>query len=469
MKPIIRGRAVSFLHENKISKKSENEVNNKIRKQANCNVGKKLGITSNTKISDIPLTGYDYYKSFFMNPHEGDFIYPLKEYVRATTSGTMSKPKTFLLPQKGILENIKKIGLSTLFICTYDGDRYHMDLGDTLYVNIPGGTFFAAHLHSIFKKNQSSLLKLVPPSVENLSYKDKVDYFIKNHASVDVAYMLVTTLLDMIVDNVDEEIRLKGFYTQDMSAGPLKEEIKKKIGVYPSTIFASTETMIIGAPSMQYPGSFFFDWRVNFPEFIPENEAVNVNFDVMHEHPETVPMMEVEPGKRYQLVVTPLHTDLTRYVMPDILECVAMGDDVLGLGAPLFKYYARSDKIIVLHNFTRINEEELLTVLTNAEIPFVDFTSRRELDHSREYLALYIELSKDMPIEEVHKKITEGLKEFDWDWRDLTDFMEYDPLRLNLLPKGSFSRFLEQKSGMARVTRMEMREERFKQLLGKTD
>ncbi len=53
--------------------------------------------------------------------------------------------------------------------------------------------------------------------------------------------------------------------------------------------------------------------------------------------------------------------------MPDIVECVDKGDDVLGCLSPVFRYYARCDNLLVLHNFTRIAEEEMIQVLANTE------------------------------------------------------------------------------------------------------
>ena len=58
--------------------------------------------------------------------------------------------------------------------------------------------------------------------------------------------------------------------------------------------------------------------------------------------------MDVEIGKRYQVIATLHKTDITRYVMPDILECVALNDDILNTDLPVFRYYARGDNIIKL-------------------------------------------------------------------------------------------------------------------------
>lgn len=465
MKPLIQRRALSLLHEKNIEEKLENNVSEKIKKLSECNIGKKLGVKRNTPIKEIPLTGYEYYKPFFINPSEGDFIHPLGDYVRTMTSGTMGKPKTYLSPRSGFNNNLRTTGLTLFFISTINHGRPELKFGDTIYANVPGGAFVASFISDAFLEQQSSLFNLVPPGMHEKTYKEKVDYFIKNYDSIDLAYMTVTTFLEQICPHIKEEFYLKGLITQDIAAGPLREEIRENCGTYPRTVFGSTETLISGLPSIEYPGAFFLDWRWIYPEFIPIDKTVDANIDTLEEPPATLPMMEVKPGEKYQFIATPYQIDLTRYVMPDIFECVSMSDNELGVEAPIFKFYSRSDNTITLHNFTRINEEELLTVMRSADIPFVDFVAIEELVGSKQYLSLYIELREEMPTKDVQARIHSELTSFDKDWRDLSSFLEYTPIKVKTLSQGTFNKYLEGKEGMARIARVGMREERLRELL----
>ncbi|MFP3951089.1 MAG: GH3 auxin-responsive promoter family protein [Candidatus Bathyarchaeia archaeon] len=465
VKPLVDWYATGFLRERGVLERQRTLLDEKLERLCRCNIGGRLGVEPSSSFQDLPLTGYDFYLPFFDDPHDGDFIYPLDDYVRAGTSGTMGKPKTYLLPWTGFRENVRKSVLSFLYLVTHDGEGSKLEVGDTLYANIPGGNFLAAFTADAFKSNQSRFFRLVPENRDHMSFQEKVDYFIDNHQEIDIAYMTVTTFLDEICPYVDDEVYLKGFFTQDITAGPLKDEIKRRSGNYPKTIYAATETFIAGLPSIEYPGAFLFDWRTLYPEFIKESESVNSKITVIDEAPDLVPMTDVEVGGRYQLIVTPYYNDLTRYVMPDIVECISGGDDVLNTDIPVFKYYARSDKVLSLQNFTRINEEELITVLKNSGVPFVDFTARSEIDGTREYLSIYIELAHEMPEDEVYQRVNRGLLDIDRDWRDLSSFMNYTPLKVSILPRGTFKRFLHNKPGMARVTRIGMREERFNKLM----
>jgi hypothetical protein len=464
LKPYLKSNSLGFLDERDYPAKMEELVAEKLKRSSGTSIVKKLAEGTSLKIDKLPLTGYNFYAPYFKDPHEGDFMYSLEEYIKVFTSGTMSKPKGYLMPKAGITHNMRNTGLTHMFLATHDGEKMTFDVGDVTYANTPGGAFISGFMHDTSKSVASGWVKKVPP--DDMSFDEKVDYFVTHYKEIDMAYMNVPLLLEEIYPRIGEPFHLKGFYTQDQSAGVLKDRIKKVTGGYPKTIYGSTETMFIGLPSIEHPGAFFLDWRVVYPEFIPETEAIEGDVVALNEHPETVPMSAVEVGKRYQLVATPIMNDLTRYVMPDLLECVDTGDDILGSSIPAFKYFARCDRLVMLHNFTRISEEELVEVMTRAGVPFVDFTARREADGSHDYMALYVETSKQVDAEEVKKRIQEELLAFDKDWRDLTNYLKYEPLKLIILPKGTFKKYLSRRAGLPKVDRVEMRDELLKTFLG---
>jgi len=463
IKPVVKRMAVGFLKDKNISQKLDSKVKKKVQRLAQTNIGADLCVKRTTLIQDIPFTGYDFYLQRFMNPKEGDFIYPLSDYARSYTSGTMSRPKMYLLPKTGINENIKRTALSLFYISTFDGQNYNFSFGDVIYANIPGGGFTSGFVRDDIKKKQSSFVRVVPENSDSMTYKQKVDYFVNNHRDINIAYMSITTLLDEVVPNVEENVQLKSFITNEISARPLKERIREACGTYPMAVYGSTETVFPALPSVEYPGAFFFDWRVVYPEFLPEDKAVTPDINTIEDPPETVKLMDVQLGEKYQLIATPFYNDMTRFVTSDMFECIALSDDMLKINVPIFVYYARCDQLIVLHNYTRINEEELMTILEEKKIPFVDFIVRKELHGSKEYLVMYIELAEDVPRDEIVKKMHEGLYGFDKDWRDLSDFMNFIPLKVKLLQKGTFKKYLHNKEGMPRIARIGMHDEQIQQ------
>ncbi len=465
LKPFIQRRAFSFLHEKNLENKLDSLLNMKMSMLSKCTIGQKMGVTSTSKLEDLPFTAYNYYLPFFKEPHEGDFIYPVRDYVKALTSGTMGKPKTYLLPKTGLMHNVQTTAASIFFFATHNGEKPTFEVGDVVYTNMPAGNYLSGHIEKNIKKDSNDFVTLVPPNPDGMTFDEKVRYFVDHYKEIDIAYMTITTLLDEIYPAVGEEFKLKGLFTQDTAAGPMRKKIKKVIGCYPSTIYGSTETMFCGLPSIEHNGGFFLDWRILYPEFVAEEDTVDTDIVTLDEHPETIKFMDVEKGKRYQLIATPYRNDMTRYAMPDIFEVISLGDNILNTDQPVFKYYSRSDKLMVLHNFTRINEEELLQILSETEIPFVDFTARKEREDTREYMHLYIELADQMSEEEVYKRINDHLCEFDKDWNDLVTLLKYEPLKLTLLPRDSFKRYLRSREGMPRIERIGMRDERFDELM----
>jgi len=465
LKPFLQYYALSWLKKQDYQKRADEKANKHLKRLRNKGIGRALGIEASTKIQELPLTSYEFYKPFFENPNPGDFMYPLEEYVRVYTSGTMGKPKTFLLPKKGLWRNIQATGMTMLFLSTHNGERIEYEVGDVIYQNTPGGQFLASFYYDLYEKKDPGWNVQVPDS--NLSFQEKVDYFVEHYEEIDTAYMMVTTFLDQIYPRINKPIYLKGFMTQDRSAYVLKDKIKELTGNYPKTLYGSTETMFISLPSIEYPGCFFFDWRVVYPEFIPEKDAIGEPPAKSEPTRSILKYDQVEVGKVYQLVATPFENDLVRYVMPDLMECIALGDNILGSPMPVFKYYARADNLLVLHNFTRINEDELLEVLRRADIPFVDFTAVRELHGSREYMNLYIELREEMDLEEVLERVNQELIEYDKDWRDLNQMVGYKPIKVTLLERGSFKRYLQKRGGLPKVNRINMRKEHLELLTSK--
>lgn len=462
--PLAKAYFMNFLKEKNVERRQREYLEKKVGRFSNCGIGRALGVGTRS-FEKTPITTYGFYQKYYENPQDGDFLYPLSEYLITTTSGTMSQPKKYLIPKPAIKENMLITAFPIVILASHDGDRYTFEFGDNVYTNIPGGNHISTHNVKIGTKASSMFVGQCPDS--NLGFHDKVNYFVDHHKEINYAYMTVPTLLDTIYPQIGEPFELKGFMTQDSSAEVLKERIKEASGTYPSVTFGSTESLAATLPSVEYPGSYFFDYRVTYPEFIPEKDKISMDAGLVSEPPEALTLSQVEKGERYQLVITTYKTDIHRYAMPDIMECIADGDSVVGIDWPVFRYYSRTDRLVVLHNFTRIAEREMVHVLNEIALPFVDFVARREADDTKDYMTLYLELSEPIPEQEVYDRIQQGLLDFDKDWRDLNDFLDYKPLRVRLLPKGSFKRYLENRGGLPKVDRMNMKKEALDLLLGK--
>ncbi|MFQ5710527.1 MAG: GH3 auxin-responsive promoter family protein [Candidatus Geothermarchaeales archaeon] len=455
---------LDFLYEAKHEEIHEELLRVKIREISKTSMGRELGVRESSKIEEIPLTSYAFYQKYYENPGQDAFMYPLDQYVKVITSGTMGKPKGFLIPIPNILDSCSCL-LSLLTVLTYDGANFTLEKGDLAYAIPAPKPFFTGWLwETYYKNNFNQFVKIIPEDTD-LSFHEKVAYFIKNHEKIDIAMMPTSVLLYQVFPQIKKPIKLKGFSSMDVSAGIFKEEIREITGKYPSVVYLSTETGVSTIPSIQHLTGFFFDWRHIYCEFLPEERAIEGDVSQV-ELGGIVPLDEVKPGKKYQPVVTPFKSELTRYVMPDLLECVSMGDGVLNVDLPIFRFFARIGKVLSMHNFTRINEAELITAFEDAGIPYFDFTARVETEDAREHLSIYLEPKEQVEALIIENMLHQQLYEIDKDYRDLTDFHRYTPLKLKLLPIGTFRQFLRVKPGMPKIDRVNMKGEDFKKLLG---
>jgi len=439
----------------KIHEKQSVMLERKFGRMEATEIGKKLGVCKGVKLQNLPIIDYGFYETFFSNPTPSAFMYPLKDYVRTKTSGTAGKEKWFLIPREEIKKSFFETALGVLFSVFHDGEKSTLEYGDTLYVNTAPRPFAGGFLVS--EAQGTSVINVVPNV--NLPYHDKVRYFILNHKKVDGALMLASTLISKIIPEIEEPIKLKGILLFDsITADVYKREIEEFTGVSPKTCYYSTETFVCSIPSVQYPLGFMLDWRRGLFEFLRVKEK--------EIEMEPIEIDQVEVGETYQLVFTSFISELTRYNKKDSLKCIAIGDDILGVDCPIFKFQSRLEKTISLQDFTRISENELIETFENAKIPFSDFTARVVMEKGLEYLLIYLEHVGKLTAEDIQRAVHDQLYETDRDYKDLVDFFGYIPVKIRLLPKGTFAKYLEEKiATVPKVDRVNMEERELHKIL----
>jgi len=440
--------------------RQEGMLKEKFKRIERTEIGRKLGIREGTKLHDISLTDYEFYEPFYDNPSPSAFMYPLKSYERIKSSGTAGSEKWFMVPRTYIIKSAFETGIPYALLCTHDGEKITLEYGDTFYVNTAPRPFAVGVMASVIsgKGRKFPLLNLVPNF--NLPFEEKVRYFMNNCDRIDFAFVQASILVSQIMPAVKTPIKMKGLFCPDTAiAETYFDEISRFAGVPPRTAYNSTETLNCSIISLQYPLGFFFDWRRGVFEFVPVG-----NGDVRES--EIIGIDEVEPGKVYNLVYTGFETELTRYNTWNAFKCVGKGDDILGIDYPIFKFHARLEKTISLHNFTRISEDEIIAAFRENNIQFTEFTAREETEKGLEYLVIYVETTGDMSGEEIQELLNKQLYDKDKDYRDLVDFYDYVPVKIRLIPKGIFAEYLMHKiAAISKVDRIKMRDDEFEKLL----
>ena len=446
-----------------LTKALENQtktLNHKLEMMEKTDIGKKLGIHRGINIKEIPETAYDFYAPFYENPSSYSFMYPLEEYAKIKTSGTTGKNKWFLIPLKAMHNVLRETALPSIFALFHDGEKIAMEYGDTLYLNLGPAPYISGSVFNMgSREKRAPFLNLVPNI--NLSYKEKVDYFILNCKKIDAAWIMASTLITQVIPALKEPIKLKGLMLMDdLVARSHKDDIIKFTGVSPKTTYASTETIAPTIPSVQYSMGFIFDPRRGFFEFAPcQNKAEE----------EPVGLNEVKVGEIYRLIYTDLVGEITRYDTANSFKCIAKGDNIINTDFPVFEYHSRLDAVISIMNYTRIGEEELIAVFQAIDLKIIDFITRLSMEGGHEYLQLYVELIDEKPKQDIEKKIHQHLYTNNPDYRMLSDTFSYTPIRLEYLPKNTFAKYLEKKSGaFPKVRRIGMSDEEFEQLISLT-
>lgn len=241
--------------------------------------------------------------------------------------------------------------------------------------------------------------------------------------------------------------RLKGFMVAGTDNRCYKDELEKLWGVRPMELFAGTEPSIIGTETWTRNGMYFFP-DACFYEFILEKDMYEM-MENPHYHPKTFLMDEVVPGEKYELVVTVLKGGaFARYRVGDIYRCVGLTNKEDNTQIPRFEYIDRVPTIIDIAGFTRISESGIRNAIKLSGLPIKDWIAVKEYnEENRPYLHMYVEIpSKELVTRAMSTQILKDIlttyfKYIDHDYADLKRIIGMDPLKVSIVPCGTFESY----------------------------
>jgi len=235
--------------------------------------------------------------------------------------------------------------------------------------------------------------------------------------------------------------RVKAIVTGGTDTSIYREKIAEYWGQEPVEMYGSTEGFLVAVQTWDRAGMIFLP-DMNFLEFIPEAEHLRSKSDP-NDQPRTVLLDEVEPGEKYEIVLTNFGGTFLRYRIGDMIRITARRNERLGIDIPQMQFEARCDDIIDLAGFTRMTEKVIWQAIEDAGLPYEDWTVRKEVEGEHSTLHLYIELKGEgMSREAVRDAVHGHLKALDPDYRDIEAMLGYRPLRVTLLSTGTFHRYL---------------------------
>jgi hypothetical protein len=153
----------------------------------------------------------------------------------------------------------------------------------------------------------------------------------------------------------------------------------------------------------------------------------------------------VKVGGIYEMVITNFYGGAyTRYRVGDLIRINALEDETLGIKIPKMVFHSKVHDIIDLASFARLTERTIWQAVVDTEIPYVDWTARKEYHDGSPYLYVYIEtVDPASNPSEVTAKLDQNLRKLDAAYGEIKDMLGMDPLRVVLLSQGAFKRFTQ--------------------------
>jgi len=228
----------------------------------------------------------------------------------------------------------------------------------------------------------------------------------------------------------------------------LREKVRKLWGRYPLDTYSCTEGGVIATQTWDYDGMTFVP-HLNFLEFIPEAEYSKWQLDNAYQ-PKTVLLDGVKAGEKYEIVITNFHGGaMVRYRMADIVRITSIRNEKLGIDIPQMAFERRADDVIDVAGFLRLTEKAIWQAVENTNIPYADWTARKEIVEGRPILHLYLELKDDYVASErgIATAVLEQLRKFDEGtfYGDLARTGDSNPIEVTSLPEGAFANYIAQR------------------------
>jgi len=179
----------------------------------------------------------------------------------------------------------------------------------------------------------------------------------------------------------------------------------------------------------------------NLLEFIPESEMVKIKNDRNYK-PRTLLLSEVEPDKRYELVITNFHRmPFVRYRLGHLIKITSLQDEDAKIFLPQMVFEGRADELIDIASFTRLSEKTITQAIANTGVGIEGWSIRKEVKNGNPILALYAEFTKGQDVTGIALRLHKELKKVDLFYDDLDAMMDIQPIEVIMLQPGTFGSY----------------------------
>jgi len=237
----------------------------------------------------------------------------------------------------------------------------------------------------------------------------------------------------------------KGIVCWGTDTSIYRDKIVYYWGKEPYEFYVFTEAGVIALQAWNKKGMTFCH-DLAFLEFIPEEEWLKSREDEKYQ-PATVLFDEVEAGKLYQLVITSFYgMPFLRYKMGDLIRFISIGDEETGISLPQMAFAGRADDVIDVHGIARLDEKTVWQAIVNTGIDYEDWAMRKEIEGGEPVISLYIEPKQAVKSEQFRDRLHKELQTIETYYHEMATDLKVNPLRVTLLPRGTFQRYLATKA-----------------------
>ena len=167
--------------------------------------------------------------------------------------------------------------------------------------------------------------------------------------------------------------------------------------------------------------------------------------------PRTILMDEVQPGEKYEIVITVLKGGaFARYRVGDVYRCEGLENQQDQTRLPRFAYVDRVPSVIDIAGFTRITENSVRHAVELSGLAISGWTAKKEYNaQKRPLFHLYVELERSSLTTRgvgetvLRDSLSVYFKYLDQDYQDLKKILGMDPLQITILRCGSFAAYKE--------------------------
>lgn len=236
----------------------------------------------------------------------------------------------------------------------------------------------------------------------------------------------------------------KGFACGGTDASIYKETLEYYWGKVPHEIYGATEAGgVVAVQSWIKKGLTLYPLLAFF-EFIPEEERLKSRENKEYQ-PNTVLLNEVEAEKIYEIVITNFYgMPFLRYRLGDLVKVISLEEEETRIRLPQFIFHARADDLIDLYSIVMLDERTIWQVL-NSTASYQEWSARKEYEEGWPVLRLYIEPKQEIEANLLEHLLNEQLQALNPFYKEAIGEVETNPVRVTLLPRGSFQRYYEEK------------------------